>query len=764
MPQQLKRILFVLFFLSGFCCLLYQVIWIRMAYASFGTITPVLSVIISVFMLGLSIGSYWGGRLIDNLVRHWDLSPIQFYAFVEFFIGIGAFTVPEIFSLGERWLLSAGEMNSIRYLMLSDIIIILSVLPWCILMGATYPFMMSFIKRLDRESSAGFSYLYCANVLGAMCGTLITAWILIELTGFYHALVIAAAFNFLIFFTSLVVNKFYPYKNTITAKTEPVNNKQISEKENVIKPAFIFSLLFFTGFTSMAMEVIWIRAFTPILLNTIYSFASLLTMYFLATLTGASLYRMHLKRSRIISTENLLAGLAVVSFLPILVNDPRLIISVPIALISIFPLCAGLGYLTPKLIDAYSMGYPYEAGKAYAGNIAGCVIGPVFASYVLLPVLGVKFSLIILSVPFLLFFISYFQKEIFPRIRFSVITVSVFFLIIVSAWINMSYEDVYISPETGVNDRTYYILPNNSVVRRDHTATVISTGQGMSKMLLINGIGTTSLTPVTKMMAHLPLAFCRKKPQSALVICLGMGTTYRSALSWNIKTTAVELVPSVKKAFGYYFPDAEKILNHPDGRIIIDDGRRFLKRTTETFDMITIDPPPPLESAGSSLLHSEEFYDLIKTHLKTNGIFQQWFPCGELKIAQAIARSLSNTFPYVRVYQSVEGWGLHFLASINPIDIPSPQIMLSRIPEKARQDITEWYQVDHGNDLEGFIRFILKGEIPVAELLNDDKRITITDNKPFNEYFFLRRITDNIRGRYKEISCVPSPNNEYETF
>ncbi|GAA5265824.1 hypothetical protein ACOSOMT5_P2251 [Acidiphilium sp. MT5] len=50
------------FFASGFCSLLYQIIWTRLAFAAFGIITPVLSVVVSVFMLGLGIGSIWGGR------------------------------------------------------------------------------------------------------------------------------------------------------------------------------------------------------------------------------------------------------------------------------------------------------------------------------------------------------------------------------------------------------------------------------------------------------------------------------------------------------------------------------------------------------------------------------------------------------------------------------------------------------------------------------------------------------------------------------
>src|SRR5205823_2957568 len=117
--------------------------------------------------------------------------------------------------------------------------------------------------------------------------------------------------------------------------------------------------------------------------------------------------------------------------------------------------------------------------------------------------------------------------------------------------------------------------------------------------------GVTCLTPETKFMAHLPLALHAGKPESVLIICFGMGTTYRSALSWDIDTTAVELVPSVKNAFGFYHRDAARVLNNPKGRIVIDDGRRFLKRTSAMFDVVVTDPPPPIEAAGSSLLYSK---------------------------------------------------------------------------------------------------------------------------------------------------------------
>ena len=98
-----RRVLFFLFFLSGFCSLVYQVVWTRLAFASFGIITPVLSVVLSVFMLGLAVGSWAGGRWISSLVKRTGLSAAFFYAGAELLIGLGAFTVPKLFAVGESF-------------------------------------------------------------------------------------------------------------------------------------------------------------------------------------------------------------------------------------------------------------------------------------------------------------------------------------------------------------------------------------------------------------------------------------------------------------------------------------------------------------------------------------------------------------------------------------------------------------------------------------------------------------------------------------
>jgi len=116
----------------------------------------------------------------------------------EFVIGIGAVAVPMLFAVSGEVLLSAGQMNSFRYLSLSALLLGLSILPWCVCMGATFPFIMAYVREQDPQNTGSFSFLYLANVLGAMSGTLVTALVLVEFFGFKQTLCIAAAGSFTI--------------------------------------------------------------------------------------------------------------------------------------------------------------------------------------------------------------------------------------------------------------------------------------------------------------------------------------------------------------------------------------------------------------------------------------------------------------------------------------------------------------------------------------------------------------------------------------
>jgi predicted membrane-bound spermidine synthase len=751
----MRGVLFFLFFFSGFASLVYQVVWTRLAFASFGIITPVLSVVLSIFMMGLAIGSWLGGRYIQSLVKKTGLSAVVFYAFAELLIGLGAFAVPKLFQVGEHILLPAGQMDSLNYLLLSALTLAFSILPWCVCMGTTFPLMMAYVRERDAKSAESFSFLYLANVLGAMGGAILTAIFLVELLGFRHTLWVAAASNF----TVAAIGGYLGWKQRSIAGVSPAAGDGFQVPENFHPPGhsrgrLIKWILFSTGFCAMAMEVVWTRAFTPVLKTQVYSFALIVFTYLGATFIGSLWYRHHLKKHAQWPTARLMSLLVVTVFLPILAGDPRFVkmewagaidaVSAIIILASICPLCALLGYLTPSLIDEYATGNPAVAGRAYALNVLGCILGPVFASYILLPWISERYALILLGLPFFAFYLLGWKKLTRWQKLDSGLAASA--VIICALFISGDFQSMVSS------------FSKKTEVRRDYAASVIAASQGTQKLLLVNGMGMTYLTPITKFMVDLPLALHQGKPESALVICFGMGTSFRSALSWDIHTTSVELVPSVTRAFGFYHADAANFLADTNGQIIIDDGRRYLKRTSQKFDVIVVDPPPPVSAAGSSLLFSKEFCVLARQHLNPKGILQIWFPDGtpvtasagtnenrkslawvsirKAVAAQGLIRSLQESFPYVRCFPSVEKSGIHLLASMDPIEIPPLEKLAARLPAKAKTDLLEW---DASGNLPAYLGSVISQEIPIKNVLNPDATIRITDDNPLNEYFLLRQ-------------------------
>jgi len=719
---------FVFFLISGFCSVLYEVIWLRLGMAHFGVTTPLISLVLSIFMLGLGLGSWGAGRVVKKWKGRLPFPALNLYAFAEILIGISALVVPAEFAWGKQLLERMGThgLSSSSFYLTAGAWIALSLVPWCTCMGATFPLAMFAIgNRTGGEAKArSFSYLYLANVLGALMG----AWVpllIIELLGFRKTLLVGSALNFLLGVTALILARRLSSNHEPRVEHAALPAPSLSTRLSHRRP--LLWLLFGTGLTSMAVEVIWVRLFTAWLGTVVYAFAAILAFYLGATYIGSLVYR------RRLLSANLGQGLvwAVVGFtviLPLLAADPRMHLGVfrRVAL-GVIPLAGVLGFLTPLMVDEFSGGDAEWAGSAYAVNIVGCILGPLLAGFLLLPFAGERWSLCVLALPWfgvgLAAASSAFplrKDQPLPNWRWASAGLIAVSLVVLLSTVGF---------ETQFAHRW---------VERDYTATVVAKGDArLEKRLLVNGIGMTGLRPITKMMAHIPLAMLDRKPTNILIICFGMGTTHRSALSWGISSTVVELVPSVPKVFGYFHKDGPTLLQSPQSHLVVDDGRLFLERTSEQYDVIVVDPPPPVEAAGSSLLYSKEFYVLVKRHLRPDGILQQWLPGGEPMVQSSVTKALTESFPNLRVFVSIMDYGFHFLASESPLPSTSSEVLASRMPANAVVDMLEW---GPESSPERQFAGLLQREVPVDQMIAKYPHApAMEDNHPVNEYYFLRR-------------------------
>jgi spermidine synthase len=713
---------FWFFFVSGFCSVLCELIWLRLAMAQFGVTTALTSIVLSVFMAGLGVGSWLAGVLVRRYGDHIKFPPLRVYGLLELMIGLSALVVPSELVWGHRLLESLADraaVSSAAYYMISGACLAATIVPFCACMGATIPVAMFAIRKRQRESDRrSFSFLYLANVLGAVLGSFLPL-LLIEPYGFHETLRIGAALNLVIavsaFVVSLVAGPALPPASRLSqAPVSPIESHR-----------GVLVLLFTTGLASLGMELIWIRLFTPYVGPVVYSFGMILVAYLLATYTGSQIYR-YWSRTRNQESRLAWVSLALFGVLPLLTADVR----VPIHLVArvfvgVMPFAGMIGFLTPMLVDRWSGGDPDRAGRAYAVNVVGCIVGPLVCGFLLLPLVGERWSVLLLALPW--FVMAFPRRGARNSQRFS--RAGAYSIVLVAMVVLLASKDFEAQ------------FPVRRVLR-DSTATVIAEGEGMQRRLLVNGMGMTKLNPITKMMAHLTLASLDHTPRSALIICFGMGTTFRSVMTWNISATAVELVPSVPKLFSYYHADADEVMKLQLAHVVIDDGRRFLERSPTKYDAIIVDPPPPVQTAGSSLLYSEEFYAVAKQRLVPGGILQQWLPEADAPTQASAARAIKNSFAYVRVFPGIQGWGWHFLASEHPIPKRTAAELVARMPPSAVSDMMEWGPAASPEDQ---VNLLLSHESSTdAVIALSPATAALDDDRPINEFFLLRTPFDQL--------------------
>jgi predicted membrane-bound spermidine synthase len=175
-PLSHLRWYFSFLVVPGFCALVYEVVWLRLAMASFGVTTALVSIFLSMFMAGLGLSSWGAGVLTRRVLCANSRRVLRSYSAAELLVGISALAVSFQLKLGRLLLQHGGGFaawQTSRYYLVAGLLLAITVVPWCTCMGSTFPLLMAVIRQTARsKSEQSFSYLYVANVLGALIGTL----------------------------------------------------------------------------------------------------------------------------------------------------------------------------------------------------------------------------------------------------------------------------------------------------------------------------------------------------------------------------------------------------------------------------------------------------------------------------------------------------------------------------------------------------------------------------------------------------------------
>jgi len=148
---------------------------------------------------------------------------------------------------------------------------------------------------------------------------------------------------------------------------------------------------------------------------------------------------------------------------------------------------------------------------------------------------------------------------------------------------------------------------------------------GKYQQLLVNSKSYANNRPEGRRymaaMGHYPVLLHRGPSDTAAVICIGTGTTVGAVTTHEELQAiyAVDLAPAVFDFARYFVPINRRFYESPRVHKVVADGRHYLLGTRNTFDVITLEPPPP-HDAGVVNLYTEEFYSLAKLRMR-QGVF-----------------------------------------------------------------------------------------------------------------------------------------------
>jgi len=259
--EGLLGVALICFLFSGAAGLIYQVVWTRMLTQIFGNTTYAIATVLSAFMAGLAVGSYFFGRIADRRKNDFLL-----YGILEAGVGVYGFLVPWLFELGKKIYIPLFPLSSSHPFLFNLLLFILSffllVLP-TVLMGATLPVLSRFFIRSFSQLARRVGDLYATNTLGAVLGCGFAGYYLIPAFGMRRTVYLAAGLNLGIALLIFLVDRLRE-KERDEAMPEPAREAVESPKgESFSWLGGVLLVSFgFSGFAALVYENAWTRALT----------------------------------------------------------------------------------------------------------------------------------------------------------------------------------------------------------------------------------------------------------------------------------------------------------------------------------------------------------------------------------------------------------------------------------------------------------------------------------------------------------------------
>ncbi|HTB98156.1 MAG TPA: fused MFS/spermidine synthase [Terracidiphilus sp.] len=609
---------FALFFFSGFPALIYQIVWQRALFTIYGVNIQSVTVIVTVFMLGLGLGSLAGGRLSTLS----GFAALRAFGAIEVSIGIFGFLSLPLFHEIAQY--TAGASTS-----LTGIITFVLLLIPTLLMGSTLPLLVAHLVRRTANVGESVGSLYAVNTFGSGAACLVAGWFLMQLLGETGSVRLAACMNLIVGTLGLVLG---------SREARMDQRKTAKEQSPTLAASATISMQLgmmlagATGFIALAYEILWYHIYAFTSGGRASSFAVLLGFYLFGIAYGSFAVR-DVCRARL--KNNLPATLGAASVVVALGTVAAYLVS-PAVAFSVstlripypmtFPFvsiaAALLGAMFPVLCHA-AIGPDRTAGKRlsylYFSNIIGSALGSFIIGFVVLDHLSTATtSLLLLGLGSLLAIILAFlagPKQTKPMLIFGLAA-----CLCAAAGSHVLFANIFERLMLKWDYRQGTVFRNLV----ENRSGVIAVDQ--NDFIFGGGVydGQFNIDPTDEhngIFRAYAVSAIHPAPRRVLIIGLSSGSWAQIVAHHpDVESvTIVEINPGYLPLIQQR-PAIASLLHNPKVQIVIDDGRRWLVgHPHDKFDFILMNTTFNWRANITNLL-SVEFLQLAREHLRPGGV------------------------------------------------------------------------------------------------------------------------------------------------